>query len=272
MKKQKWMVGAMLFSTLMLTSCLEDFDNAKPAEAQQGQLELTLDATTDFVVGTRALNEATYKNVENYTVVVTDKDGVEKLNCKGSEVAANMPLTLPIGSYLVKAFYGTEKPASRDEFYVYGEKKGTIKADQREAVAVTCIPTCGKVVVEFGSDMATYFADYQVTFGGTEALGAQTFAWAKADSEPWYVQLKEDGENIQFTIALTTKEEYVNSDNKEQTTTKTGTFSLSRNKAYRMKVNPSYTPTDKGNVSIEVTIDERTNDQEVEIEVPVDWL
>ena len=39
-----------------------------------------------------------------------------------------------------------------------------------------------------------------------------------------------------------------------------------------MNVNFTHTPTGEGAVDLEITIDESTNDKEVEIEVPTDWL
>lgn len=261
-----------LLLAMAFVSCSQDTDFEQQAETEKGQLVFTLDAKTDFVVNSRAVNEASYKNVDDYTVVVTDKNGVEQLNCKGADVAANMPLTMPIGSYSVKAYYGTQHAASRDAFYVEGNVYGTIKADQQEAVTVTCTPTCGKVIVEFSEDMATYFSEYQVNFTGTKALDGGSFNWFSTDVAPWYVQLDAAGETLGFTIAVKTHDDYVNSENKEQVNEKTGTFKLERNKAYRMKVSPNYTPTENGSVSIEVTIDESTNDKEVDIEIPVDWL
>lgn len=272
MKKTTWMLGAALSLGMMLTSCSQDSDLGNPSESGKGQLLLTLDSKAEFIVDTRAVQESSYGNVDNYTVIVTDKDGAEKLNCKGSEVVSKMPLTLAIGSYEVKAFYGTESAASRDAFYVYGETKGTIKADQRESVSVTCTPTCGRISVNFDASMATYFADYNVSFSGTEALAGSTIAWLKGDTEPWYVKLTEAGENVNFVITVTTKDEYINGGNKEQVTTKSGSFKLSRNKAYKMNISPVYTPTGSGDLSIEVTIDDTTEDKEVDIEVPVTWV
>jgi hypothetical protein len=120
--------------------------------------------------------------------------------------------------------------------------------------------------------MATYFADYNVSFSGTEALAGSTIAWLKGDTEPWYVKLTEAGENVNFVITVTTKDEYINGGNKEQVTTKSGSFKLSRNKAYKMNISPVYTPTGSGDLSIEVTIDDTTEDKEVDIEVPVTWV
>jgi hypothetical protein len=71
---------------------------------------------------------------------------------------------------------------------------------------------------------------------------------------------------------VVTKNDYINGDNKDQVTTKSGTFKLSRNKAYKMNISPVYNPTGTGDLSITVTVDDSTNDKEVDIEVPVTWV
>ena len=275
MKGKKMRFGAVLMLGVMLGACTQITDFEDPVEKEQGQkqeqrqgmLSLSLYGGANFT--TRALQESSYKNVDNYTVVVVDKDGVEKMNCKGSEVASKMPLTMSIGSYEIKAFYGTETPASRDAFYVYGEVKGSIKADQEENVNVVCVPTCGRIDVNFDDAMSTYYSDYYVTFTGTQALGAEAISWLKDDSEPWYVKLNEGGERISFAITVTPKDEYLN--NEQQGDVKTGTFMLDRNKGYKLNVSANYTPTDIGGIEINVTIDESTNDKPVDIEVPIEW-
>ena len=275
MKRTNMKLGAVLLLGTMLGACTQISDFENPVEKEQGQeqeqgqgmLSLSLYGGASFT--TRALQESSYKNVDNYTVIVVDKDGVEKMNCKGSEVPSKMPLTMSIGSYEIKAFYGTEHSASRDAFYVYGEVKGSIKADQEENVNVVCAPTCGRIEVNFDDVMSTYYSDYYVAFTGTQALGAETISWLKDDSEPWYVKLNEGGERISFTITVTPKEEYLN--NELQGDTKTGTFTLDRNKGYKMNVSANYTPTDIGGIELNVTIDESTNDKPVDIEVPIEW-
>lgn len=270
MKKMKWILSAVCFVGLSLASCDQDPELAILPESGYGQLSLTLGAEANFVQ-TRAVTENTYKDVNNYTVVVMDKDGNERIKCKGSEITSKMPLTLPIGGYTVEAYYGKEQPASRDFFYVFGKAEGSIKANKTEDVTLTCTPTCGRITVNFNSEMSEYFSNYNVKFFGTEALGDGNFSWEMADKEPWYVKLAEAGEEIGFTITTTTKEEYIH-DNKESVSVKTGTFKLMRNKAYKMNVNVRYNPTETGDVSIEITIDESTNDKTVDIEVPVDWV
>lgn len=273
MKEMKKMLGAACVLGAMLASCSQTPDIDNPVEGQ-GLLSLTLGTQTEFSEErplNRAVSETAFANTDNYTVIVTDRDGIEKLRCKGSELSTRMPLILSMGGYRVQAYYGVEYDASRDGFYVFGEAQGNIKAGQKEAVEVVCTPTCGRITVNFDSNMKNYFSDYKVTFKGTEALGSKPIEWLKGDTEPWYVKLREGGETISYTIALTTKDEYLNS-NQQQQATKTGTFVLKRNAGYKMNVSASYTPTNVGNGKITITIDDSTNDKPVDIEVPLDWI
>ncbi len=269
MKKTTWIFGALAILGLTFASCSQDPIEGAGESGKAGQLVLNLKGNTNFVQS-RALNESDYNNVNNYTVVVTDKNGTEHVNCLYSEVAAKMPLTLPIGSYTVKAFYGKEHHASRNEFYVEGVTHGNIVGEQNAPVDVECKPTCGRIIVNFDAGMATYFSDYNVVFSGTEALGEVSIDWKKTDVEPWYVKLNEGGETISYVISVTAKDEYITTGN-QQSHTISGTFFLERNKGYKMNINPSYSPTTEGGMKISITIDGTTNDIPVDWEIPLDW-
>ena len=278
MKKTRCMFGLALSLGVLFASCSQSLEVEDQLGSEQGRLNVTLKSGTELFVGTRALNEASYANTDNYTVIVTNKDGQEVVNCSGSELANYMPLTMPIGSYVVKAFYGEELAASRDRFYVYGEEMGSIKAEQEEPVVLTCAPTCGRITVNFAEEMATFYSNYNVVFSGTKAITDHELKydspgfvkWNKDDKAPWYVKLEPNGENVSFELVVTTKDEYINIENSNQVLTKKGTFSLARNKAYKMNVTPSYTA--KGELDFDIKIDESTIDKEYDIEVPVDWI
>ena len=261
--------GAALVVGALMASCSQNTDFVGQTKDGEGLLTLSLSSDANFKGSTRAVSESSYKVVDNYTVVVTDKDGVERLRCYGSEVNSRLPLTLPLGSCLVEAFYGTEKAYSRDAFYVYGKDIRTVTEDKTTSAEVVCTPTCGRIAVNFSSEMSKYYSDYNVTFSGTEAMGEESIVWAKNDTEPWYVKLNEAGETISFAITATPKDEYVN--NEQQGNVKTGTFTLNRNKAYKMNIAPSYTSMDLGSIKLSITIDESTNDKYVETEIPIDW-
>lgn len=270
----------MMGVAVLATSCLSEDHDLNPVqeqtqEKQVGQFRINLSADASFSAQTRALNEATYRNTNNYNVQLLSSAGAVLLEAKASELSANLPKTLEIGTYTVRAFYGTERNASRNDFRVEGSTTFDIKANENSQVNVNCLPTCGKVLVNFSDDMATYYNDYNVTFGGTTALGSETFAWAKDDADPWYILLGENGESLNYTINLTAKDSYLHVDangNKTSAATATGTFTLQRNRAYKLTVKPNYTQTTEGGLSVTITIDESTNDKPITIEVPVNWI
>lgn len=266
------MHGLVLLLGMAFISCSQETDLTPEDQTAHVRLNLNLDANADFGASTRAVTESEYRKVDNYDVVVLDKNGIEKLNCKAYEVESRMPITLPIGAYTVKAYYGNERAASRNEFYVYGEEQGSIKADGTHAVELICTPTCGRIAVTFENGMSDYFSDYKVFFKGTEALAGDSISWLRDDAEPWYVKLNEGGETVKFAIHAKTKDGFANAANGMQEYIKTGQFTLNRNKAYKMNVTYTHTPTGEGGLKVVITIDERTNDKEVEIEVPVTWL
>lgn len=278
MKKDFKLLFMSLAMAGLMTSCFsEEHEFGLPTKQDEGKgtLILNLNADAEFSNTTRALNENNYKATANYNVkIVNTKNENVVLDCKGSELSDNLPKTLDIASYRIEASYGTESAASRSDFKMYGESTFTIKAKDEKTVTVNCTPTCGKVSVAFDAAMATYYDDYSVSFGGTKALGSNTFAWAKNDSEPWYVALDVNGETINYTISLTAKEEYLHKDgeNTSATGTATGSFKLERNKAQKLTIKPNYTPSVNGGLKISITIDKSTNDKEVTYDIPVTWI
>lgn len=273
-KKLFFCVGLSVIS--LFTSCLSeehDIDlNPSNGTKEQGVLDFNLSAATNFDQ-TRALNENDYRNTQNYNVKVINVANENViLECKASQLSSNLPKKVDIGSYRVEAYYGTERDASRTEFYMFGDAVATIKAKEQKTVTVNCAPTCGKVSVSFDSQMATYYSDYNVTFGGTKKLGAKTFAWSKSDSEPWYIALDKSGETISYSINLTTKDEYLPEGATTNTGVATGTFTLERNKAHKLTISPNYKPTTDGGVKVSIVIDDSTNDKNITWEVPVTWI
>lgn len=281
MKTNKTILYMMLGAAALCTSCVsEDRDLGLPDKQvtsdQTGTFRLKLNADAGFEAQTRALSEANYRNTANYTVqLINTSNSNVLMECRGSELSSNLPKELEIGSYEIKAFYGTEHAASRNDFRVEGSTTFTIRANDETTVTVDCLPTCGKVSVNFSADMATYYDDFNVTYGGTAALAGSTIAWAKDDNEPWYVKLNEGGETLTYTVNVTAKDDYAHVDangNKQTTGTATGTFTLQRNRAHKLTVSPVYNPTTEGGLKINITIDESTNDKPITIEVPVTWI
>lgn len=268
-----------ILASLALASCGANDKNlelvAPPEELGKGTLCINLNPDPSFSEGTRSLNEGNYMLTSEYTVqIINASNDNVLLECKAYELNSYLPKTFDIGSYKITATYGTEHDASRDEFYMSGSTVVSLKAKEEKSVVVNCSPTCGKVSVDFDQAMATYFDDYNVTFGGTKMLGSSTFAWSKTDTEPWYVALDRNGENINYTISLKAKSDYLTQGNGGTVASgsATGTFRLERNTAHKLTIRPSYTPTTDGGVQLGITIDDSTNDKNITYEIPVTWL
>lgn len=278
--KQKQLIFCMGLSAIALfASCSEhDFDT-KPSDnldkSETGKIVLNLNADASFDEETRALNEADYRNTRNYTVQLLQGTNVLQ-TWQGPQSDLEFERTIGSNnSYTIKAFYGTEESASRNTFRVEGSTSFILNPDEEKVVNVNCTPTCGKILVKYDAEMAKYYDDYSTEFSGTEALGSQKLPWSKNDEEPWYVKLKESGEEISYTISLKVKEEYVHVDkngNTSTTATASGKFTLKRNEAYKLTVKPHYTSNEYGTFTLTITVDETTNDRVVSIEVPVEWI
>ena len=271
-------MSMMLGAATLAASCVSENHSELEPTDKGGMGVLTIDLKSDlpFTANTRAVDENEYHNTDNYTVrLVNVSDGSEVFSCLASDLNDHLPCDLPIeGYYKVEAWYGVEHKASREEFRVEGSAEFTVQSEEEKKLLVTCTPTCGKLTVEFDSDMAKYFEDYNVTYGGTKALAEETITWEKTDMDPWYIALTPEGETVKYTINLTTKDAYVhvNAEGEETNEAKVeGSFTLQRNRAQHMKIAPKYTPGDSG-LSITISIDDKTNEKNYEWEVPADWI
>lgn len=251
------MLAASLLSvSVILGACTSQ--NDEPA-LSEGTGTLTLDLTTSTAF-TKAVDESTYNNPMSYTIQIINASETVEEEFLYSEKPER--IELKNGPYTLKAFYGTESNASRNGFYVEGIK--TFNVEGKEvAVEVICQPTCGKVAAKFTEDMDTYFSDYSVSYV-TEALTAvgTSAAWNKSDSEPWYLKLNPNGETVKATIQVTRI-----SDNKTATVEKT--YSMTPGKSWTLNIAPS---NDSGSLGITITVDEKTDDETIDITVPSEWI
>lgn len=251
------MIGIGLIATSCSSNEETTFNNNK------GFVQLSVKTDANFsTIATRAVNEENYKNVNNYQVQILNSSDnkVEKEYASLSEVPEKIELNN--GSYTLKAFYGTDSEASKTGFYVEGTSTFSIQGEA-QSVTVDCAPVCGKAITQFDQSMASYFSDYYVTYE-TKALSAagKTAIWAKEDTEPWYLKIGKDGEQVKATIVVTRK-----SDNKTSKIEKA--YMLMRNQSWTLKIAPQ---DNNGSLGIVIEIDESTNDQEIDIVVPSDWV
>lgn len=254
--------ACLLFGSLAFTSCqqeLLDSPNSGIANGS-GSVSLELNALVGFDNKTKALEESKYSNFNDYKVQIWSGSSM-----KQEFLFKDRPSSIPLanGSYMLKAFYGNEHAASRDEFYVYGDKAFGVSGKQNETVSISCVPTCAKVKVDFDTKMETYFTDYKVVYDTKALKGSTTATWSKADKDPWYLKVEENGETVTAKITLTPKAEY-----ETESATVVQTKLMKPNEGWTLKVAPEYK---QGQLGLTITIDESTEDQTIDIIIPSNW-
>lgn len=261
-----FLLGTMASLVLIVSSCSSEEE--KLSDGGKGTIRMNLSAAIDFFAATRAVNLDDFQNKNNYTLQIW-KDGTTEAPLYEFSYA-EVPSSLEVenGLYRLKAFCGTDFPlSSRSNIYVEGQQMFMVQGDN-QSITVDCAPTCAKAVVSFDPAMATYFSDYYVVFE-TELLkeDGSTAVWAKDDTNPWFLKVKETGENVKATIHFMRKEEYggVASSQIEKKCL------LAPNKAWTLKVIPTY-DSNTGKFTFVIEVDESTNDHEIEIIVPSEWI
>ncbi len=250
-----WWGGCLLCAGAFIASCSSDEDVQASGE---GTIAFDVQADTGF--RSRALDEADYKDLDNYTVQLLSNSAVEQ---EWGYAELPSKVTVPAGTYQVKAFCGEDVPASTETMYVEGlSGEVTVNGTESEAtsVKVVCRPVCAKVAVKFADTMSQYFTDWSVTFK-TVALGSGSFVWSKDAVAPVYLKVGQN-EKVQAVISYTR-------DGKPAEIAKE--YVMSPADGMTINVTPKVEQSE-GNLNVTITIDTTTNDIEQDIEVPSDWV
>lgn len=259
---------------------------------RNGSLHIDISKSSFFEsASTKSVDEASYKDPANYTLVVTDANTENTIiNCTVSDLDAEgchaSLKNLPFGSsYNITAYYvgdikNKNVAYSKTDFYVEGKRTVTID-HVKNPISITCSPTFGKVNASFDANMETYYDLYYIKMSGTRAMkeNGQYLTFSKGDTDPWYIRIDDDAENgketIDFEIYLKVKEQYqhIDQDGKPlREATLKGSFSLERNKSHRISVKANYSPATTGDLTISISIDDTTIDREVNIDIPISWI
>lgn len=242
-----------------MTACSSDDDAIVGGDT--GTVSLSVSTDTAFDVATRSLDESDYECLSNYTVQILNSDSTVLYTYNYESVPDTIELSS--GAYIVKAYTGTEYDASRDYFYVEGYASFNVENGRSTSVSVTCTPTCGKVQAEFDDTMADYFSTYYVVYTTNALTASGTSAtWQSSDTEPWYLLLDKGGEEVTATIHFTRI-----SDGKSSSVTTT--TDMDRNTSWTLSIAPEDS---NGSLGISITVNEETNDEEIDVVVPSEWV
>lgn len=263
MTKLRQFLGGLLCAVggWLLTACSSEEDSLQIPEGK-GYVKLNLTADAGFQ--TKAVDESAYTNLNNYTVQIL-KDGNVVNGMEWNY--ANMPtelIELTNDGYELKAFYGVEYnvPSTRDGLYMEGIKTFNVNGDQ-QSLTVECKPVQAKIKVNFDAKMKDYFSDYYVTFQ-TVALGSDKALWGKDDTSPLYLKVNATGEDVVATFTL-------NKMKGGQATVNPKKYNLKPLDFQTINIAP-VVESNTGNVGITITINKETNDENVDIEIPTNWI
>lgn len=260
MKKHFYLfkAGLCALAVGLLAGCSEEVDGPQTADGR-GAVKLSISADAGFETTTKAVNEETYRNIDAYTVQILTESGSVVETYTGATLPKEL-IELTNGSYSVKAFYGTDVPASTETMYVEGSKNFDINSDQVSNVNVSCAPVCARVKITYDEGLKDYFTSWETRFK-TVALGEGTFIYEKDMTDPLYLKVNK---NEQVSVAFS----FTNSESKVQTINKT--YAMNPNEALNISVKPQAAET--GNLGITIEIDGTTNDETINIEIPSEWV
>ena len=269
MKFASWGMACLLGGCLSLVSCQQE-ETASLVPEGKGAIRLSLAADTGFGIKTKAVDENNYltaRPLSNYKVRIL-KEGQPVAGCDWTydQVPTGL-IELNNGSYTVEAYDGEEfnrDASTRDGIYMYGSTEFEVNSSQKEEQTVVCKPACGKLQVNFGAGMDTYFSEYSVLFK-TKAAGEKGFlAWTKADKDPLYIKLNKAGETVTASFSFTRK------DGTAQKEVTVAPREMKWGSSWTLNVNPKVSETT--GMKITISFDDSTNDVSHTIEIPSDWL
>ena len=267
MKKHFYLLKTCLCALAVgvLAGCSAEGDDLQLADGM-GAVKLSITADTGFDTMTKAITEADYTNLANYTVQILDGNNrvVEGCEWAGNALPGEDELIeLDNGNYTLLAFTGEDYKgigATTEGMYVEGKKAFNINGASTSVSAV-CTPQCARMTVAFDAKMADHFNNYYVVFTGTTALGEGNYIWEKDFTDPVYMAIT-GTETITATINLVDKNSKVGNPIVK-------TYKMTAAQAQKMNIAPVV---NGGSVGISIEIDDSTNDIPVDIEIPSEWL
>lgn len=144
-----------------------------------------------------------FLDVSDYTVQILDE--AEKVVDEYKRYES-MPSTieLPEGSFILKAFKGSDKAASFENPYFEGRTSFVVRDQMNTSVGVTCTLANARVTIESTPDFDKIYSDYIVDFS-TDYIEEEdsvngSFAVSKGEERPLYLRTGQDGTDVGITV------------------------------------------------------------------------
>lgn len=268
MRKQKLIFIGLSCLATMLGACSSE----EEGRLTGGTATLALKVQTETSFQTKALDEKEYedKNIYNVALYTEEGDTINHWGPSYGNYLPQAPVEVSAGTYRLKAWCGNPNTAaSTTQMYVEGiSDPVTVSAPANDSqattqtISVTCTPRCAKVTINFSAEMSTYFKNYKATIH-TAALthNNDAFVWNETATDPVYLKVND---NEQITVDFTqTKTDGTDGPKVSKK------YTLSPQQALNIAVAPVQT-SENGQISIGITVDTDTNDQEHDFELPTD--
>jgi hypothetical protein len=260
MTHRKLIMGACALMVLTGACSSGSTDNEPTG---RGVLTLSLLPNTSY---TRAVNEATYTNVNNYTI---DLYKGNTLVWTKSYADVALKQEVDAGSYRLVAHCGQNVNAGFDALYVEGSTQFDIATGRTKVVDVACVPANAKIVIQTSDDFSRYFTDYQVAISSDYLT--QPFTYSQSDvtaGHNAYVKVAPEGSEVTVALTLTAAEGIsINGRSNEFT------YTVNPRDCMIFTLTPEVTEAETGTISgIKVTIDTSTTDENIDIVIPEDML
>lgn len=252
----------LLVAIVLLSACESE---QKRSNKATGMLSLQLTAsgnvinTTTRTEGDSSGNEGDNTedddlapNVGDFTIALMDGNVVKTSWDKFSEYPKYA--VLPVGTYTLKAYYGSSDKEGFESPYYEGTQEITIEDDATVEANITCYLTNVKVSVEYTDAFKKYFSDYSTT---VQSAGGSPVVFSKDEVRAAYVK--------PGVITV-----YANVEKQNGQSAKLNILDIDEAKArefYRLKLD-----IDAGSATLKISFDDTTVEKPIEINVSDDIL
>ena len=266
MKKYAWAFASAL--TLMhLCGCSNE--QGTDVAGQGGTIMINLAADLSY---TRAIDESTYSDVNNYRVSLYKGETAIFQN----QLYSDLELTQEVDfgeTYTLTAFYGEDVAAGYDKLYVKGSETFSVAQGDTRMITLVCRPANAKFRVAYeGADandsFEDYFQDCAVSIQTTFMDAPVTLTKADKDKE-LYLKTGDTGTTANLTLALTDRD----GDPVQVSGFETGkSIKLKPGVAYTLTIKPHKVDVEGGQFDLEITVDDGVTEEDITVTIPGDYI